>query len=66
MIQDDVLCLPAKISALYGNIGQFVVCLRVTTSIHLINPATLQSEYLQLAPLHHTAVTHACQYRCHY
>jgi len=40
--KDDVVCLPPKLSAAFGNIGQIIVCLRVTTAIHLINPNTLQ------------------------
>ncbi|XP_067937287.1 60S ribosomal export protein NMD3-like [Watersipora subatra] len=40
--KDDIICLSPKLSAAYGNIGQLVICSRVTTAIHLLNPSTLQ------------------------
>eukprot|EP00002_Diphylleia_rotans_P017623 TRINITY_DN3421_c0_g1_i2.p1 TRINITY_DN3421_c0_g1~~TRINITY_DN3421_c0_g1_i2.p1 ORF type:complete len:519 (-),score=103.14 TRINITY_DN3421_c0_g1_i2:529-2085(-) len=40
--KDDLVCLPAKLAAAMGNISQICICLRVTTTIHLIDPLTLQ------------------------
>ncbi|XP_065052415.1 60S ribosomal export protein NMD3-like [Rhopilema esculentum] len=40
--KDDIVCLPMKLSKSLGNIGQILVCYKVTNSLHLINPATTQ------------------------
>ncbi|GBN49555.1 60S ribosomal export protein NMD3 [Araneus ventricosus] len=39
----DVVCLPLSLSRTLGNIGQICVCNRVTNSIYLIDPRTLQT-----------------------
>ncbi len=44
--QNDVVCLPLKLSRSLGNIGQIVICNRVTTAVQLINPQTLQSKII--------------------
>lgn len=38
----DVVCLPAPLAKQLGSMNQICVCLRVTSSIHIIDPATLQ------------------------
>ncbi|GAB1609130.1 60S ribosomal export protein NMD3-like [Argonauta hians] len=40
--KDDVVCLPKKVAASLGNISQICVVHRVTQSVHLIDPLTLQ------------------------
>lgn len=42
--QDNVVCLSPRLAQSLGNMGQVCVCVRVTSTIHLIDPATLQSE----------------------
>lgn len=44
--QDNVVCLSPRLAQSLGNMGQVCVCIRVTSSIHLIDPNTLQSELL--------------------
>lgn len=43
--QDNVVCLSPRLAQSLGNMGQVCVCVRVTSTIHLIDPNTLQSEY---------------------
>lgn len=40
--KNDVVCLPSQLANLLGSIGQLCICTRVTNSIHLIDPSTLQ------------------------
>ncbi|KAI6181608.1 Non-specific serine/threonine protein kinase [Aphelenchoides besseyi] len=40
--KDSLICLPKRLAQSYGNLGQMVVCLRVSSVIQLINPQTLQ------------------------
>jgi len=40
--KDDLICLDKKLAAKIGNMGQILICLRVTSTIQLIDPATLQ------------------------
>jgi nonsense-mediated mRNA decay protein 3 len=40
--RDALVILPKKIAQSYGNMGQLLVCLRVTNVISLIDPANLQ------------------------
>ena len=40
--KDALVCLPKHLAQQYSNIGQFVVCLRVTDVVTLMNPRTLQ------------------------
>ncbi|GFQ75666.1 60S ribosomal export protein NMD3 [Trichonephila clavata] len=40
--RDDVVCLPLSLSRSLGNIGQVCICYRVTNSLSLIDPRTLQ------------------------
>lgn len=42
--QDNVVCLSPRLAQSLGNMGQVCVCVRVTSTIHLIDPTTLQSE----------------------
>lgn len=44
--QDNVVCLSPRLAQSLGNMGQVCVCVRVTSTIHLIDPRTLQSECL--------------------
>ncbi|KFM68812.1 60S ribosomal export protein NMD3, partial [Stegodyphus mimosarum] len=41
--KNDVVCLPISLARVLGNIGQICVCHRVTNSIYLIDPCTLQT-----------------------
>lgn len=38
------MCLSPRLAQSLGNMGQVCVCVRVTSTIHLIDPSTLQSE----------------------
>ncbi|MED6245878.1 ribosome-binding protein, partial [Ataeniobius toweri] len=40
--KDNVVCLPPRLAQSLGNMGQICVCIRVTSTIHLIDPRTLQ------------------------
>lgn len=40
--KDNVVCLPQKLAAQLGNISPICVCIKVTTTVHLIDPNTLQ------------------------
>jgi len=42
MCKDDIICLPKKIAAQCGGINPIVIVTRVTQSIHVIDPNTLQ------------------------
>uniref|UniRef100_H2Y9C5 60S ribosomal export protein NMD3 n=1 Tax=Ciona savignyi TaxID=51511 RepID=H2Y9C5_CIOSA len=41
--KDDIVCLPKKLSQQLGNLGQLLICVRVTNCIHLIDFRTLQT-----------------------
>ncbi|XP_054717935.1 60S ribosomal export protein NMD3-like [Uloborus diversus] len=41
--KNDVVCLPLTLARNLGSIGQICVCYRVTNSIYLIDPSTLQT-----------------------
>lgn len=41
--KDDLVALPRPLAKSLGNIGQLVVCSRITNSIRLLDPTTLQS-----------------------
>ncbi|KAK3087048.1 hypothetical protein FSP39_000980, partial [Pinctada imbricata] len=40
--KDNIVCLPPKLAMSLGNISPLCVCHRVTQSVHLIDPCTLQ------------------------
>lgn len=40
--KNDIVCLTPKMAQQMGNLGQILICLRVTNNIHLIDPCTLQ------------------------
>ncbi|KAM6961479.1 60S ribosomal export protein NMD3 [Aplochiton taeniatus] len=40
--KDNVVCLSPRLAQSLGNMGQVCVCVRVTSTIHLIDPNTLQ------------------------
>ncbi|KAJ7399146.1 60S ribosomal export protein NMD3 [Pitangus sulphuratus] len=40
--KDNVVCLSPKLAQSLGNMSQICVCIRVTSTIHLIDPRTLQ------------------------
>lgn len=42
LVKDCIVCLPAATARAYGNISPVLVCIRVTTSIQLIDPRSLQ------------------------
>lgn len=42
--QDNVVCLSPKLAQSLGNMSQICVCIRVTSTVHLIDPNTLQSK----------------------
>lgn len=43
-LQDNVVCLSPKLAQSLGNMSQICVCIRVTSTIRLIDPRTLQSK----------------------
>lgn len=43
--QDNVVCLSPRLAQSLGNLGQVCVCIQVTSTVHLIDPKTLQREY---------------------
>ena len=47
-LQEDLICLPAKLSSSNGGIGPLVLCTRVTNSIALTDPATLRQIHLDV------------------
>merc|ERR1711964_801979 len=40
--KDDLVYFPPKIRAIHGGIGSLVLCSKVSTAIHLVDPFTLQ------------------------
>ena len=42
--QNEVVCLPLKLSRSLGHMFQVVLCTRVTTSLHITDPQSLQGE----------------------
>lgn len=44
--KDNIVCLPQKVAQSLGNINPLLVCTRITTNIHVIDPATLQTAEL--------------------
>jgi nonsense-mediated mRNA decay protein 3 len=44
--KDDLCILPRKLNQALGNLGPIVLCTRVTNSVLLTNPQTLQEHYL--------------------
>ncbi|XP_076355696.1 60S ribosomal export protein NMD3 [Tachypleus tridentatus] len=40
--KDDVVCLPLSLARSLGNIGQICVCVQITSTVHLVDPNTLQ------------------------
>ena len=44
LLQNEVVCLPLKLSRSLGHMTQIALCTRVTTSLHLTDPQTLQGE----------------------
>lgn len=46
LCRDDLVILPAKVAHSLGNISQLVVCTKVTTAIHFIDPNTCQTAEL--------------------
>ncbi|KAG0144180.1 hypothetical protein CROQUDRAFT_108688 [Cronartium quercuum f. sp. fusiforme G11] len=45
--KDDIVCLPNKLAKYLSNISPLLICTKVGTSVHLIDPLTLQSIDLQ-------------------
>ena len=56
--QNDVICLPLKLSRSLANIGQIVICNRVTTAVQLINPQSLQGDLASHTHTHTYTHTH--------
>lgn len=44
--REDLICLPPKVSNSLGNLGPLVLCMKVSDSIFLLDPATLRSAHL--------------------
>ncbi|KAI5807148.1 NMD3 family-domain-containing protein [Geopyxis carbonaria] len=42
LCKDDLVCLPSKLAKSLGNIPQLLICTRVGSSVHLMDPNTLQ------------------------
>lgn len=47
--QDDLICLPAKLSSSLGSLGPLVLVSRVTSSLTLLDPLTLRSASMDAA-----------------
>lgn len=48
--KDDLICLPKKIAARLGNIGQLVLCWRVSNLLQIVDPRTLLSTSSDTCP----------------
>lgn len=44
--REDLICLPPKVSNSLGNLGPLVICMKVSDSILLVDPANLRSAYM--------------------
>ena len=44
--QNEVVCLPLPLARSLGHMSQVVICTRVTTSLHLTDPQTVQGDYI--------------------
>ncbi|GAB2235067.1 hypothetical protein Droror1_Dr00004347 [Drosera rotundifolia] len=44
--REDLVCLPPKVAASFGNLGPLVICTKVSNSIALVDPSTLRHCYL--------------------
>lgn len=47
--QDDLICLPAKLSSSLGSLGPLVLVSRVTSSLALLDPLTLRTAHMDAA-----------------
>ena len=45
-LQNEVVCLPLSLARSLGHMSQVVICTRVTTSLHLTDPLTLQGVFI--------------------
>jgi len=50
-MQDDLICLPAKLASSLGSLGPLVLCSRVTSSLTLLDPLTLRTAHMD-APVY--------------
>lgn len=41
--KEDLVCLPAKLASSQGNISPLVLCVKISSMVHLLDPLTLQS-----------------------
>lgn len=41
--KDDIVCLPLKLARAQANVAQLLVCTKVGTSVHLVDPLSLQA-----------------------
>ncbi|GJW73733.1 NMD3-like protein [Tanacetum coccineum] len=55
--REDLICLPPKLHTSLGNIGPIVLCTKVTNSIALLDPLTLQYCFLDAEQYYRTAFT---------
>lgn len=42
--REDMICLPQKVASSSGNISPLVLCYKISTQLHIIDPFTLQSK----------------------
>ena len=49
LVQDDLVCLPSKVSASLGHMGPMVLCTKVTNQITLTDPVTLRSTSMDVS-----------------
>lgn len=61
--KNDVVCLPLKLARSLGNISQVVLCTRVTTSLHVMDPATLQVADVPSSVYWRTPFSSLCDHR---
>lgn len=63
VFQEEVVCLPLKVSRSLGNISQNVICNRVSTNLQFIDPATLQTAEISASNYWRLPFKSLCTYK---
>jgi nonsense-mediated mRNA decay protein 3 len=50
-LQDDLICLPAKLASSLGSLGPLVLCSRITNVLTLLDPTNLRTAHME-APVY--------------
>jgi nonsense-mediated mRNA decay protein 3 len=61
--KNEVVCLPLPLARSLGHMAQVVICTRVTTSLHLTDPQTLQVAELSSSVYWRTPFSSLCNHR---